>query len=389
MQHLPTLNEFKRATDNGFRRTGLEQIDKRLGLANASQMTPTQYISALVILVDECRIWTESKIIKFSDGNYTRSYHKRKKAVDSLMAAAMQELKHAAFEQRKQRGGKSNLASLQPGFAHERTEFEGTKRRFPNLPQSIDIDPRSGSFVAAGRTDILTGKIPASGRAQALANIPLANLSAQEFLELSKELQQQFGTDIQPGCTLPRVHYVRKQERINDHMLISLPSPPDANGTRRNCLYKETSCNPYTSSGEGVKDRQFGPTFDIPGPLDIYVVDRYGNILVAPNDVRRQLPGSVTEYRHSSLSTGKEVICAGRIRIVMGQVEYIDNWSGHYQPKELDLAKAVACLLRAHDLDLKQTKVNVYSLSQGQRRPVLKNVGQLAAQVPASFFANF
>lgn len=388
MPQLPTLNEFKRATDNGFRRTGLEQIDRRLGLASASKAVLNSYISALVSLVDECRIWLESKMIKFSDGRSTRSYRQRKRAVDSLMAAAMQDLKHAAFERRKQGGQKSNLANLQPGFTHERSQFESLKKRFPNIPQSVDLDPLSGSFVAAGKADISAGQIPASDRARALANIPLANLTPQEFLDLSKELQAHFGTDIRPGCTLPRVHYIRKQERINEHMVISLPSPPNVNGNRRNCLYKESSCNPYTSSGQGFTDRQLGPAFNIAAPLDIYVVDRYGNILVAPNDEWRKASGSVTEYRHSSLSTGKEVICAGRTRIVMGQVEYIDNWSGHYRPKEIDLAKAVVCLLKAHDLNLSQTKINVYSLSQGQRMPVLKRVEQLAAQVPTSFFSS-
>ena len=218
----------------------------------------------------------------------------------------------------------------------------------------------------------------------ALANKPIDQLSKGDFIRVWGVLQDHFGVDIAPGYTLPRVHFVRKRERINNNMLISLPGRAGGSGAR-GIYYKDTAHHPHNSSGDGARNRDNPNLFDIAPPLDIYAIDKYGNIMAAPNDHRYKGVSHESDYRHSSLNAGNDVICAGRIQILSGQVKYIDNWSGHYRPAEINLAKAVACLVRAHDLDLTQTKIVVFFAGL----PQTKALPQMISQVGGAFFASF
>ena len=50
-------------------------------------------------------------------------------------------------------------------------------------------------------------------------------------------------------------------------------------------------------------------------------------------------PGS--NFYHSSYLGGREVLCTGCITVVKGELTYINNWSGHYQPSPQQLSLAV------------------------------------------------
>ena len=387
-QQLPTPKQFVIDTDNGWSRSQLRRIDRGLSIAKSCEANPQLYVPALGNLIDECRVWMEGKEIKFSRKAPTRSYLKRRKAINSLMSVAMLHLKYFAFEARKRRGEKSNLVSMKPGFGRERTEFESSKKSVPGKGSGVNLDPHSSSYVVAGAEDIKKGHTDVSAlspRTRGLAFIPIDQMTEADFMWIATDLQCTYGVDLTPGMHLPRVHYVRKQERISSNMLIALPSAGGQSGTRRTLLFKETAHHPYSSAGAGVRKRSNPGEWDIPAPADIYAIDKYGNIIVAPNEQRHDNGVSSADYRHSSLNAGNSVICAGRIRILDGIVTHIDNWSGHYRPSELDLARAVACLIKAHDLDLASTIVTLFFAGPPKQRPI----SQLISMVPGSFFASF
>jgi hypothetical protein len=95
--------------------------------------------------------------------------------------------------------------------------------------------------------------------------------------------------------------------------------------------------------------------------MELYAIDRYGNLMTAPADEPYKNSDFNSEYRHSSMNAGHSVVCAGYIQIVNGFVQYLDNRSGHYRPTEKDLARAVVVLMDEMDLDL--SKATIKSIS--------------------------
>ncbi len=56
-------------------------------------------------------------------------------------------------------------------------------------------------------------------------------------------------------------------------------------------------------------------------------------------------------FYHSCYLEGREVLCTGCITVVNGELTYINNWSGHYQPSRQQLSLAVQAL-RARGVDI-------------------------------------
>lgn len=61
-------------------------------------------------------------------------------------------------------------------------------------------------------------------------------------------------------------------------------------------------------------------------------------------------------FYHSCYLEGREVLCTGCITVVDGQLKYINNWSGHYQPSRQQLSLAVQAL-RAQGIDISNVTV--------------------------------
>ena len=66
-----------------------------------------------------------------------------------------------------------------------------------------------------------------------------------------------------------------------------------------------------------------------------YVVTKEGNLIVGKR-------GAVSEVGHIDLAEGQPVQAAGEFKIVNGQIKYIDNSSGHYQPSGIVAQRAAA-----------------------------------------------
>ncbi len=205
----------------------------------------------------------------------------------------------------------------------------------------LPLDPHSASFVTAGMGDIVGGRADMLNRWWDPSIAPIIGksvdmMSDDEFFFMSQQLKQHWGAELSEGGLLPRVHYIRKQERVNNNMLIPLGG----------FLYKDSGRYRYSSAGSNGKD--------------IYAMDKYGNLMSVADDAQFDGGTFRSEHRHSSLNAGNNVICAGYIQIVNGEVKYIDNKSGHYKPTEKDLAKAVLILMNEHNLDLKTTQIVGY-----------------------------
>jgi len=85
-------------------------------------------------------------------------------------------------------------------------------------------------------------------------------------------------------------------------------------------------------------------------------------------------------FYHSCYLEGREVLCTGCITVVDGQLTYINNWSGHYQPSQQQLLLAVQAL-QARGVDLSQTKVECQQADRTSTvtsaEKFLRNVGAL------------
>jgi hypothetical protein len=334
ISHLWTVQQFKIETDNGWGRSQLRRIDDQLARAKTAESNPPVYVHELARLIDECRDWMISKEKKFARKAKTRSYEKRLGAISNLMAQALQHLKFFAFEGRKANGARGNLVGLKPGYDRERREFEDMKTH-TNANHGLRLDPHSSSWVAAGLMSHLRPNRQWYPEIDSLLNENIDSMTDQEFADLSRLLRSDWGVELGMGGFRPRVHYIRKSERINNNMLLPIAG----------LLYKDSGRNPYTSAGSDGKD--------------IYALDKYGNLMSVPDTAK--LGGPVeSEHRHSSLNAGNKVICAGYIGIQLGKITYIDNKSGHYKPAEQDLARAINILINEHSLDMSSTRVIGY-----------------------------
>ena len=78
----------------------------------------------------------------------------------------------------------------------------------------------------------------------------------------------------------------------------------------------------------------------------LYVMSPDGKIFVHPADFTT---------RHSGLIAGAPVAGAGHMTVIEGQVTYLDNFSGHYQPKAEHLEQVIS-ELRSQNVDLSKTE---------------------------------
>jgi hypothetical protein len=90
-----------------------------------------------------------------------------------------------------------------------------------------------------------------------------------------------------------------------------------------------------------------------------YAIDQYGDLISgddAPKSSIGKMLQSHQRFNHSSLNAGKDVICAGVMKVENGRLTYIDNMSGHYKPTKRNLLNALE-LLRGLNVDLQRVQV--------------------------------
>jgi hypothetical protein len=74
-----------------------------------------------------------------------------------------------------------------------------------------------------------------------------------------------------------------------------------------------------------------GQAYDTQGDPNgyMYAMDEYGTLFAS---AAAGMAVGTQYWNHSSFNAGKDVICAGMIKIHNGTLVYVDNDSGHYRP---------------------------------------------------------
>jgi hypothetical protein len=215
---------------------------------------------------------------------------KRMRKVDQLEREAEAELSQHQpgwneFVQSKQAGRAGNLKSLAPGYHHERRMYV--------------VDGKQTNPVAAGAIrdfalgDGLNLHEMDDGQWDGYAYNPaIANMNGN------------------------RVLYFDKQKRL-EHMLL-------------------------VQHGRLVWARN-NQNFNTPNHPFMFAMDGYGNVFARSDQLQGQ-----EFFNHSSFNGGREVICAGMIGATNGELDFISNESGHYQPSRGALYSCLQKLIGAH-----------------------------------------
>ena len=325
MMTKPTLMmsiAFKaRTTSFGtMKRSALSQLDKALAKMDFTPVASKQQkITWLRAIIAECLNWKQAKAHKLVVGpNFSQNTVDRAAVVDDVADQAMALLKYYLFEEQKDNtlphvpAAAVNRRGLQHGHQNERVVYAAGKAGAGN--NQVPVNFPGGSLVEANmathqHNPAAFGALPPAVAAILNGAQPFSALNTAQFATLAGF----FGAN-NMSMQLP-VHYARKEERINEHMVVIV------NGR--------------------IRKR---PDLDYTTPLDMWAMDKYGNFMCT--DSGAQVAGN--QYNHSSLNAGHDVLCAGTVIITNGIIMEIDNNSGHYRPTRQNLHTAV-CVLH-HDL---------------------------------------
>jgi hypothetical protein len=307
-----------------IKRSNLAALDTALAKMDFTPFASKQdKIRWLKAIIAECINWKANKAHKLVQGtaNYSQNTADRAVVVDQVGDEAWMLLKYYTFENQKaHRLGEvpqaaANRRGLQHGHDKEQGLYLAGKATAVNAGTAIPVNFPGGSLVNANMAVPVGnfGALPPPVAAILNGGTKFHQLSQLEFDTLADFFDTTNLSMQQP------VHYSRKEERINDHMLVVI------NGRLR----KELDQN-YTT------------------PLDMWAMDKYGNFMCTAAGTQVQVQGVWHQYNHSSLNAGNDVLCAGTVIITNGEIMEIDNNSGHYQPSRQNLHTAVRVL--HHDL---------------------------------------
>ncbi|RYF66733.1 MAG: hypothetical protein EOO22_20555 [Comamonadaceae bacterium] len=304
-----------KAKANGMKSRGrIELIDAALTHWHASKQGAFQNVElALFGVVKECQEWLELKkaSMKASSGA-------RRTQVQELQGLAYSNL----IELRKHRAAeRARLLRIDANSAHNlhlmnlRKAQGGHWGNVPLKAMSGAYQNERDFYVNSGKTSTASASMMHEHmEARSMSNFDALDPAA--YSQLAAQFQAQ-------GLQLDMV-YLNKRARSEYFVLV------DEDGL----------C--YEADGNLIDSN-----YDEP-----WAMDKYGNFFYM------RLKGGV-QINHSSFLAGKEVICAGVMKIKAGKLVYLDNNSGHYKPTVQNLANAIDVLNFEHHADLEDTIVGV------------------------------
>ncbi|MFV1998558.1 MAG: hypothetical protein ACC641_11175 [Acidiferrobacterales bacterium] len=225
------------------------------------------------------------------------------------------------------------MGELDPGFRRAFDKFETKKA---HLGPHTGLQPMQGVYMherslyvknnkqRAISASLLDIEYPPGPSAKKPGNFPkkFEDLSEQQYAECDRLTTR--ATD---------VIYLRKMSRLRHMLLI-------------NATGKFTGIDGQLTN----TDPKFGWPF---------AMDKYGNIFTL-ND--RTADG---QFNHSSFNAGNDVVCAGFIKIVNGELLLVSNNSGHYKPERKHL-KNLLGILKTDQVDLNKCKIEFHDYSTGK-----------------------
>lgn len=296
-----SLHEFKKKTtpSNIFKRgrSSIGTIDIALANWQVGAQSGQQSIAGLMEILHACKDWLAAKGAKDSS-----NFQRRREVVLQLANSVFSRLQYETFELNKSRtqGGArqvGQLKGLSPGYTHERSTY---------------LTSGKTAAVSGSTVSLLTemaGKHPEWSWSP---NKPFSQLSEQEFVKVMNNLGPMLA-GIQT-----EVLFMPKNERRNYMLIID-----------GGYIYNGFNQRFDTSRSQGGYP---------------YVIDGYGSIYSTDHTaVERDLPLE-QRFNHSTFNAGKDVVCAGMIKVVNGRLRYLDNNSGHYKPLRQNLHRAVKLL---------------------------------------------
>jgi hypothetical protein len=307
-----------------IKRSNLAALDAALAKMDFTPLaTKQQKIGWLQAIIAECINWRANKAAKLvpNTPNFSQNTAARARVVDQVGDQAMLLLKYYTFEDQKAHRPQHvpqaavNRRGLQAGHEKEKGLYDASKGNAVNARTAIPVNFPGGSLVDANMhvpvgTFVATfGALPPAVAAILNGGTAFHQLNQAQFDTLANYFDANNLSMQQP------VHYSRKEERINEHMVVVI------NGLIR----KEPHQN-YTTA------------------LDMWAMDKYGNFMCTSSGAQVHNH----QYNHSSLNAGNDVLCAGTVVITNGVIMEIDNNSGHYRPTRQNLHTAVQVL--HHDL---------------------------------------
>jgi hypothetical protein len=194
--------------------------------------------------------------------------------------------------QSKAVGRAGNLKPLAPGYSHERRMYvAGGKQENPISASVLRDTALADAPPGTSAHQLITTMNDATWDGYARAGGPVAVMGNSQVL------------------------FFDKQERL-EHMLVCLGGRLIR--AKNNQLFSTPANSPF-----------------------MYAMDGYGNLFARADNLGAE------QFNHSSFNAGREVICAGMIGAQQGQLSFISNESGHYQPSRADLYSCVKKLLDA------------------------------------------
>ena len=331
-----TSAQFKHnTTTHGFfgcknSRGRLTQIDIALDAWEALQnhASKDQKVALLWQMIKECRKWLKSKA-----GKTTKNCQKRRGEVSCLAADAYFKLTQIApeldkalstFAQHKARGPRADVKTLSGVYRHER-----------------------GLYVKSGKTYAPSGTLldVQFGR---LTKQQEARFGGREFGQLTEKDYALL--DKIAGKSKP-VLYMSKIQRMK-YMVIP-------NGE----YFYDIEDNIFTMPAAAVGFVGGKIDYDKGGGWT-YAIDQYSNLFTRDDRAAVDSSGNPIQFNHSSFNAGRDVMCAGVIKIWQGELISISNNSGHYKPSRR-LLYGVVNMFKDEGVKLDNTEVQVWEPPPG------------------------
>lgn len=294
-------------------------------------------LANLQVLITASRSWLQKKLDKD-----TPTANVRRQAITALLNQAMDRMAYHYFHVAKKTANSlaknSPKKGLSEGYEKEREQYvDKNKKKNPLSASSLhhlveDLEtkiPEVEHAVAAMSPEV-----------QALLAKNVGELTLAEYNSIYKALAEN-GLALAKVDEPMMVRFFTKAQRlrfmywVQNKVLVNADGPMD--------------------TGDGVW---------------MYAMDQHGNLFATAIKADRKGTKEAAKwaefeadqkmnFNHSSFNAGKDIICAGMIKVDKGKITEIDNNSGHYKPTGEHLNACVA-ILRELGMEIADNKVKAH-----------------------------
>jgi hypothetical protein len=339
---IPTHEEFVLKVGKG---PNLNKVTEALRIywTDKGNRTLDEELAALKSLMDECKAWiklkdSKSEFKKGLFGTHTSYFNTkfldRRQAIATLAENATKEL--MVLLQRNDLLKSDVRGQLSFDIRKFREKGKRLSSRHTTKELSHGYEQERQTWLGSGKTKAISGSkihdlIKGQGGVNESTLTKVQKKSYQSILQGGGSSEQwrilsqvdQLG-DLQ-------VAYLRKSQRYEYMAFI------------KNGLFEDGENKPIDTADMNMSGQV------------LWTMDRYGNMFIYDDYPLGKKVG-IRQVNHSTMNAGKEVICAGMIRVDKGQVTKITNTSGHYKPTHQHFAEALT-ILSEEGLDLSGAEV--------------------------------